>query len=316
MLNSHKKIIAIMGPTACGKTELAIRLTHEFPCEIISVDSALVYRDMNIGTAKPSETELRITPHHLIDMRDPTEPYSVGDFCDDAMRAIHDITAKNHVPLLVGGTMLYFHKLFFGLAKLPTAHTEIRTSLTKEAKKIGWIAMHDRLRVVDPVSAAKIKPQDPQRIQRALEVFLITGKPISVLQKKSEYALLKYYDVTPIALIPEDRAWLHERIAKRFEAMLDYGLIDEVRALYGRGDLHAELSSMRIVGYRQVWEYLAGKIDFDTMKQNSIAATRQLAKRQITWLKSWTNLTIFNPQDKRLFEKVVLEAWHEKMHKR
>jgi len=294
-----------MGPTACGKTDLAIRLSQHIPVDIISVDSAMVYRTMDIGTAKPTDAELTIAPHTLINLRDPSEIYSTGQFCADALREIKNSLSKNRTPLLVGGTMLYFHKLLFGLAELPTANSEIREQLTKDAEKIGWTAMHERLQQVDPVAAAKIKPQDPQRIQRALEVYLITGKLISELQKNSEASLLADYDVISIALIPENRAWLHENIARRFEKMLQMGFIDEVRALHARADMHADLPSMRIVGYRQAWEYLDGKVDFETMKLKAIAATRQLAKRQMTWLRSWDNLNVFDPRDPELFEKVL-----------
>lgn len=300
-----KKVMCIMGPTACGKTDLAIRLTQQIPADIVSVDSAMVYRTMDIGTAKPSPAELKIAPHRLINLCDPAESYSAGQFCSDALREINDICSHNRVPLLVGGTMLYFHKLLFGLADLPTANADIRAQLTKEAEKIGWLGMHARLEKIDPVAAKKIKPQDPQRIQRALEVFLITGKPISQLQQEHQQSLLHEYDVTAIALIPEDRAWLHDNIAKRFEKMLAQGFVEEVRALYERPDITADLPSMRIVGYRQVWEYLDGKIDFETMKLKAIAATRQLAKRQLTWLRSWKNLMVFDPQDPKLFDEVI-----------
>jgi tRNA dimethylallyltransferase len=296
-----------MGPTACGKTDLAIRLSQQMPSDIISVDSALVYRTMDIGTAKPSASELKKAPHALINLCDPSEIYSTGQFCVDAMREIENAFLHHRTPILVGGTMLYFHKLLFGLAELPTADVAIREQLTKEAEKIGWFAMHERLQQVDPVAASRIKPQDPQRIQRALEVFLLTGKPISELQKNSEPSLLADYEVISIALIPKDRTWLHANIAKRFEKMLDAGLIDEVRALHARSDMRIDLPSMRIVGYRQVWEYLDGKVDFETMRLKAIAATRQLAKRQMTWLRSWDNLIVFDPQDPSLFEKVLCQ---------
>ncbi len=294
-----------MGPTACGKTDLAIALTQALPVDIISVDSALVYRTMDIGTAKPTENELKIAPHRLINICDPADSYSAGHFCSDASREIKDIISLDRTPLLVGGTMLYFHKLFFGLADLPTANAEIRAQLMRDAEKIGWAAMHERLKKMDPVAAEKIKPQDPQRISRALEVFLMTGKPISELQQKSESSLLSDYDVISIGLMPMNRAWLHENIARRFEKMCDAGFIDEVRALRNRADIHADLPSMRIVGYRQAWEYLDGKIDFETMKEKAIAATRQLAKRQMTWLRSWKAVNVFDPQDPELFEKVL-----------
>lgn len=294
-----------MGPTACGKTDLAIRLSQMMPADIISVDSAMVYRTMNIGTAKPTDAELIIAPHALINLCDPNESYSTGRFCADALREIEHSFLKNRTPLLVGGTMLYFHQLLFGLADLPTAHLEIREQLTKDAEKIGWLAMHARLAQVDPVAAAKIKPQDPQRISRALEVYLLTGKPISKLQKIAKQFLPDDCEVISIALMPKNRAWLHEHIASRFEKMLSLGFIDEVRALHMRADMHPDLPSMRMVGYRQVWEYLDGKVDFATMKLKAIAATRQLAKRQMTWLRSWKNLNVFDPQDPKLFEKVL-----------
>ena len=293
-----------MGPTACGKTDLAIRLTQEIPADIVSVDSAMIYRTMNIGTAKPSIAELMLAPHRLINLCDPAESYSAGQFCQDALREINHIHSNNHVPLLVGGTMLYFHNLLFGLADLPTANVEIREQLMQDAKKIGWLAMHARLKKIDPRAAQKIKPQDPQRIQRALEVFLITGKPISQLQQEYQQSVLHDYDVISIGLIPKDRQWLHNNISNRFENMLQQGLIDEVRALHERPDMTADLPSMRIVGYRQVWEYLDEKTDFETMKLKAIAATRQLAKRQLTWLRSWKNLIVFDPREMNLVEKI------------
>jgi len=285
-----------MGPTACGKTDLAIRLSQLIELDIISVDSALVYRDMNIGTAKPSSAELKMAPHRLISICDPTFAYSAGQFCTDALREINDIHLHHRTPLLVGGTMLYFHKLLFGLADLPTANPEIRDQLLRDAEKIGWNEMHQRLGEIDPVAAAKIKPQDPQRIQRALEVFLLTGKCISELQKNNAQPALENFNVITIALIPEDRAWLHANIEKRFEKMLENGFLDEVQALKNRGDLNENMPSMRIVGYRQAWEYLDGKIDFETMKLKALAATRQLAKRQLTWLRSWKNLIVLDPK--------------------
>ncbi len=290
------RMVALMGPTACGKTALAIALSLAFPMDIISVDSALVYRGMNIGTAKPTANELQLTPHRLIDLCDPADSYSVGQFCTDATREIQGILSTQRTPLLVGGTMLYFHQLFFGLGELPSADQKIRDQLMQEAEKIGWAAMHKKLSEVDPIAAQKIKPQDPQRIQRALEVFLLTGKPISTLQKKQQHFFSKD-DVTFIALMPKDRAWLHQRIADRFEKMLAEGFIDEVQALKNRGDLHLNLPSMRVVGYRQVWEYLEGKYDYDTMKEKAIVATRQLAKRQMTWLRRWKEVIILDPQD-------------------
>lgn len=300
-----KTVIAIMGPTACGKTDLAIALTQHLPADIISVDSALVYRGMDIGTAKPTKAELAIAPHRLIDVCDPAQAYSTGQFCSDALREIDAIVSNHRVPLLVGGTMLYFHKLLFGLAELPTANAEIRAQLADEAEKIGWAEMHEKLQHVDPVAASKIKPQDPQRISRALEVFMLTGKPISVLQENNAPPLLSDYHVITIALIPDDRAWLHHNIAVRFQKMLDAGFLDEMHLLKMRSDMHAQLPSMRVVGYRQAWEYLEGKIDLNTMIEKATAATRQLAKRQMTWLRSWKGLTVFDPQNPQLKDDVL-----------
>lgn len=292
-----------MGPTASGKTDLAISVTQSLPVDIISVDSALVYHSMNIGTGKPTPAELKIAPHRLINICDPVQPYSAGQFCVDALREINDIHAHNRTPLLVGGTMLYFHKLLFGLAELPKANDIIRQALLQEAEQIGWVAMHNRLEKIDPIAAKKIKPQDPQRIQRALEVFLLTGKTISELQQNNTQSLLKNNDVLLIALIPENRQWLHQRIEKRFEKMLAAGFIDEVRHLKNRTDLNEHSTAMRIVGYRQIWEYLEGKTDFNTMTLKTLAATRQLAKRQLTWLRSWKNLIVLDPtQDHALLQ--------------
>lgn len=286
-----------MGPTAAGKTDIAVYLSQKINADIISVDSAMIYRDMDIGTAKPTADILKIAPHKLINICDPADNYSAGQFCQDALREIENSMMNHRTPLLVGGTMLYFHKLFFGLAALPTANKNIRDALTKEAEQIGWGAMHQQLKKIDPVAAKKIKPQDPQRIQRALEVFLLTGKPISMLQKKSESDFLKKYNVVPIALIPGNRAWLHERIAVRFKKMLLAGFLKEARQLYDRPDMHPDLPSMRMVGYRQAWEYFDGKIDDEMMTQKAMAATRQLAKRQMTWLRSWKNLIVLDPED-------------------
>ena len=300
-----KKVICIMGPTACGKTELAIHLTQHLPLDIISVDSAMVYRGMDIGTAKPSIDELKQAPHQLIDICDPVDSYSAGQFCADALREIQNTYSHNRLPLLVGGTMLYFNKLLFGLAQLPTANPVIRDDIEQEAKRIGWGAMHEKLRAIDPVAADKIKPQDPQRISRALEVFLMTGKPISELQKNNASALVNTHEVISIALMPSNRAWLHERIAKRFDLMLQNGFIDEVKRLYDRPDMHADLPCMRIVGYRQAWEYLDGKITYEIMREKAIAATRQLAKRQMTWLRSWKNTIVLDPEDPELLKKCL-----------
>ena len=304
ILSLMKTVIFLMGPTACGKTDCAMRLSQKISADIISVDSAMIYRGMDIGTAKPTSVELTITPHRLINLCDPAQAYSAGQFCQDAVREIEDIIAHHRVPLLVGGTMLYFHKLLFGIAPLPVADAVIRDAIASEAKKIGWGALHEKLKSVDPIAAEKIKPQDPQRISRALEVFYLTKKPISQWHADKQQNFLSNYNTLLIALIPENRAWLHNRIATRFEKMLENGLIEEVRQLYQRQDITPLLPSIRIVGYRQVWEYLDGKVDFDTMKQKAIAATRQLAKRQMTWLRSFQNLIVLDPEDPMVFEKL------------
>ncbi|OGT53435.1 MAG: tRNA (adenosine(37)-N6)-dimethylallyltransferase MiaA [Gammaproteobacteria bacterium RIFCSPHIGHO2_12_FULL_42_13] len=305
------KIIALMGPTATGKTALAVSLAKRFPVEIISVDSALVYRGMNIGTAKPGPELLRDAPHRLIDICDPATPYSVGQFCQDAILAIHDILAKGHIPLLVGGTMLYFHQLFFGLATLPKRDEKIREKIAKRAEAEGWAGLHQKLSEIDPAAAQKIKPQDPQRIQRALEVFYLTGMPLSTLQQQQQSPYFSATSVKFIALLPEDRAWLHHRIEQRFEEMLSMGFIEEVRALKNRGDLHPDLPALRVVGYRQVWEYLEGKYDENTMKAKALAATRQLAKRQMTWLRHWRSpCDVVDPQGAQMEEQCARIIQH------
>ncbi len=277
-----------MGPTASGKTAAALEIARRIPSEIVSVDSALVYRDMNIGTAKPSVAERAAVPHHLIDIIDPSEAYSVMQFRVDALRLAADITARGKLPLLVGGTMLYFKALRDGLDALPQADASLRAQLDDEAAQIGSPAMHARLALLDPATAARLKPNDAQRIQRALEVIALTGQPMSQLLAKAPRIDLPF-DLLPIALEPSDRSVLHARIAARFDAMLDSatgGLIDEVAALRARGDLHLGLPSMRCVGYRQVWEFLDGAYGRQTLREKGIAATRQLAKRQLTWLRS------------------------------
>ncbi|MET3432048.1 tRNA dimethylallyltransferase [Herbaspirillum seropedicae] len=278
--------ISIMGPTASGKTAAALEIARHLPCEIISVDSALVYREMDIGTAKPTPAELAQVPHHLIDIIDPTEAYSAMQFRQDALRLTQEIIARGKLPLLVGGTMLYFKVLRDGLDELPQADPALRAQLDEEAARVGMPAMHARLAELDPVTAARLKPNDSQRIQRALEISLLTGQPMSALlsQKPAEPLPMR---LLPLALEPSERAVLHDRIALRFDLMLrDGGLEREVRALRARGDLHLGLPSMRCVGYRQMWEYLDGSIDAATMREKGIAATRQLAKRQLTWLRS------------------------------
>jgi len=277
-----------MGPTASGKTALAVGLVERFPLEIVSVDSALVYRDMDIGTAKPDAATLAHVPHHLLDIRDPTETYSAAAFCDDARRLMADIAARGRVPLLVGGTMLYFRALLQGLDDLPRADAALRKELEAEAAARGWPALPAELAAVDPATAARLAPNDSQRIGRALEIFRLSGTPMSALLDRVQSELP--YRVLQLALIPSERAVLHQRIAARFDAMLAAGLIDEVDTLRRRYALNADLPSMRAVGYRQAWAYLDGDIDLKGLREQGIAATRQLAKRQLTWLRSWPDV--------------------------
>jgi tRNA dimethylallyltransferase len=278
----------LLGPTASGKSALAMRLAQSFPVEIVSVDSAQVYRGMDIGTAKPSAAERRAVPHHLIDLVDPTERYSAGRFRADAIRIAQEIVARNRVPLLVGGTMLYYRALASGLDALPEADPAIRAALDGEAAQKGWPALHQELAKVDPVAAARIKTGDAQRIQRALEVWRSTGRTLSSLQTAPAPALP--FELKAFALVPEDRAGLHRRIAARFDAMLREGLVEELRDLRSRHALSADLPSMRAVGYRQAWEFLEGRITQAGLREKGIAATRQLAKRQLTWLRSLPGL--------------------------
>lgn len=275
-----------MGPTASGKTALAIALSESLPVDIISVDSSQVYRGMDIGTAKPTPDELARAPHRLIDIRDPAESYSAAEFCADARYEIEAIRARGRVPLLVGGTMFYFHALEFGLSALPSADTDVRERLQREAEEKGWPAMHAQLATIDPAAAGRIAPQDAQRIQRALEIHALTGKTPTVLAGEHPRQGAPYHFLK-LALIPERREQLHARIADRFEQMLAQGLVAEVEGLLARDDLHASLPSMRMVGYRQAREYLSGKINYDEMRDQAKAATRQLAKRQLTWLRSY-----------------------------
>ncbi len=281
--------IFIMGPTASGKTALACELYDRFPCEIISVDSALVYKELNIGSAKPSQEELSRYPHHLIDVRDPSDPYSAMDFRSDALRLMSEITKRGKVPILVGGTMLYFKFLLEGAAKLPVADEKIRQQIDVDAQQNGWPAIHAQLAKVDPESAKRLNPNDPQRVQRALEVYLISGKTLTQHWREQKIEPFPY-KVVQFALCPQERKTLHKRIEKRFNDMLAQGFIDEVKALQARGDLHENLPAIRAVGYRQVWEYLNGELSYDEMVFKGVVATRQLAKRQITWLRSWSDL--------------------------
>ncbi len=277
------RTLALAGPTASGKTAAALAIAARHDAEIISVDSALVYRHMDIGTAKPTAEELASVPHHLIDIREPTQSYSAAEFEADATRLIEEIHSRGRVALLVGGTMLYFKALFEGLDPLPRADAALRATLDTQASQIGWPAMHAELARVDPVTAARLAPGDSQRIQRALEVHRLTGQPLSSFHTGRTMRA----DAPPLlSLEPTDRAWLHERIAQRFDAMLSGGLLDEVKSLRARGDLQPQMTSMRCVGYRQAWEALDGDYPMAELRDRGIYATRQLAKRQITWLRS------------------------------
>lgn len=276
-----------MGPTAAGKTSLAIALCEKLNAQIISVDSALVYRGMDIGSAKPTAEELRCAPHRLIDIRDPAEPYSAADFCRDAKREMEAVLALGKTPLLVGGTMLYFKALLEGLSDLPEADPLVRAKIKARADKDGWLAIHAELAKVDPASASQIHPNHSQRLSRALEIYLLTGKPLSSLHQHQEGGLLTAYDWRQIIVAPSDRSIIHRRIEQRFDKMIDAGLLAEVQGLIARGDLHKDLPAIRAVGYRQAWEHLSGEYDFNEMRDRSLAATRQLAKRQLTWLRAW-----------------------------
>ncbi len=277
--------IFLMGPTASGKTALAVRLAERYPVELVSVDSALVYRGMDVGTAKPDAATLARAPHHLLDIRDPGESYSAAAFRDDALRLMAGIVARGRVPLLVGGTMLYFRVLLQGLDDLPRADARVRSEIEAAAVVQGWPAMHAELARVDATTAARLAPNDAQRIGRALEIFRLRGEPMSLLLARSQTRLP--YRVLQLALIPSDRAVLHRRIAVRFDAMLAAGLLDELRTLRARHGLTPNLPAMRAVGYRQAWRHLEGEIDAAALREQGIAATRQLAKRQLTWLRSW-----------------------------
>lgn len=285
--------IAIAGPTASGKTAAALALAAALQarglgCEIVSVDSALVYRGLDIGTAKPSAPERATCPHHLIDIRDPLSAYSAAEFVQDAGRLVAEIRARAAVPLLVGGTMLYFKALLDGIDDMPAADASVRAQIDAQAAALGWPALHAHLAQIDPMTAARLAPGDSQRIQRALEVWQLSGRPLSSFHtiKTGAARACPISHGAFFSLEPESRSWLHERIAQRFDAMLDAGFINEVRALYARGDLHADLPSIRCVGYRQVWQSLAGQAPWESLRERGVAATRQLAKRQITWLRA------------------------------
>lgn len=299
--------ILLMGPTASGKSALAIQLAHVLNTEIISVDSALVFKDMDIGTAKPTLEQRSGIVHHLIDILDPSESFSTGQFSKQALMLMADITARGKIPVLVGGTMLYFKVLTQGIAKLPEADANIRNQLDHDLQIIGKQALHQRLMSIDPESAARIHPNDPQRIQRALEVYALTGKPLSLFFKQSQQYRLPY-QFLKIRINPKNRQCLHETIDQRFKQMLAQGLIAEVEKLYQRDDLNETLPAIRAVGYRQVWAYLKGEYDLQVLTEKAIIATRQLAKRQLTWLRKETEAKSFFSDDKQLFNNVLKEV--------
>ncbi|MCF2862658.1 MULTISPECIES: tRNA (adenosine(37)-N6)-dimethylallyltransferase MiaA [Pseudoalteromonas] len=300
---SSLPVICLMGPTASGKTALAIDLCQHFDTEVISVDSALVYKGMDIGTAKPDAQERALAPHRLIDIVDPAQSYSMADFRRDALAHIEQLHNQGKVPLLVGGTMMYFKGLLEGLSPLPEADADIRAALEAEAKEHGWPALHQQLQQVDPQAAAKINANDSQRINRALEVYRISGKSMTELQQTKAQSL--GFPVHQFAIAPSDRRVLHQRIEKRFQIMLEQGFENEVLSLYNRKDLHPDLPSIRCVGYRQMWDYIAGEIDYDEMVFRGVAATRQLAKRQLTWLRGWQNLTWLESGDQENLQRIV-----------
>lgn len=312
-VNPHTALpdaIFIMGPTASGKTDLAVALTEHLPCDIISVDSALVYRGMDIGTAKPDAATLAHAPHRLISFLDPSEPYSAASFRADALREMAAITAAGRIPLLVGGTMLYFKVLLEGIADLPPADQALRARLTAEAERLGWPAMHARLATIDPVTAARLHPNHSQRILRALEVHSQTGTPLSAWHARQAQEPFPYHP-RQLALLPTDRAALYQRIERRFDHMLANGLIGEVQQLHQRGDLSPDLPAIRAVGYRQVWDFLDGQLDAAGLRTSGIAATRQLAKRQLTWLRSWPDLyrlPITEPSDLKKVTEAALKV--------
>ncbi|MDN3556683.1 tRNA (adenosine(37)-N6)-dimethylallyltransferase MiaA [Halomonas maura] len=289
MSDTRPPAIFLMGPTATGKTDLAIALHERLGCELISVDSAMVYRGMDIGSAKPSAEELARAPHRLIDIRDPAEPYSAAEFREDARREMSAITAAGRVPLLVGGTMMYFQRLQQGVANLPSADPAVRAELERHAEHLGLAGLHAELARVDPAAAARIHPNDPQRLMRALEVYRVSGRSLTELWEAQCPETFPWRTLS-IGLAPGDRGVLHERIARRFDAMLAAGFLDELAGLRARGDLHPRLPSMKSVGYRQGWAYLEGRVDRETFRHRGIVATRQLAKRQLTWMRRWPGL--------------------------
>ncbi len=300
----HEMIFCLMGPTASGKTDLACEIASHFPVEIISVDSALVYREMNIGTAKPTVDVLRCFPHHLVDIRTPVESYSAASFCSDVQQLIKDIRARQRIPLLVGGTMMYFRALQQGLNELPEANALLRQQLQNEETTRGLEGMYTWLTEVDPLTAKRLHPHDTQRILRALEVYLLTGQPMShYLETRPKIQELKFIN---IGLFPKDRAWLHQRIADRFQHMLTLGFLNEVESLKSSWPLERSMPSMRCVGYRQALDYLDGIVNHTAFVAQGIAATRQLAKRQLTWLRSWSDMTLMDPMDSSTTQELLL----------
>jgi tRNA dimethylallyltransferase len=291
-----KKVIFLMGPTGSGKTAMALKMADEGNVALISVDATQVYRGLDIGSAKLSPALLQQYPHALIDICDPATPYNVADFCRDAMAAIETAFDQSKTPLLVGGTMMYFRALMNGLSQLPHADPSIRAAILSEAHERGWPALHADLTTFDPITAERLKSNDAQRISRAIEVYRMTGQPLSTFQSAATSAFP--YPIEAIGLMPHDRAVLHARLEKRFDDMLAAGFLDEVRALRARGDLHRDLPALKSVGYAQAWAYLSDEIDFDTFRYQSIVATRQLAKRQMTWLRSWPGVTLNDPSDR------------------
>lgn len=296
-------VICLSGPTAAGKTALAMQLYDALPVELVSVDSALIYRGMDIGTAKPTAAEREAYPHHLIDIRDPAQVYSAAEFRRDCLLLIEEIRSRGRIPLLVGGTMLYYRALLAGLSTLPEANPKIRQSIQERADQEGWEVLHQSLAAVDPAASERIHPNDPQRIMRALEVFELTGRSLTDLTASQAPGLA--LPSWQIVAAPPERTTLHMRIETRFHHMLAAGFEEEVRSLFARGDLHSDLPAVRAVGYRQMWQYLEGRITYDEMIERAVIATRQLAKRQITWLRSWIGAQWINPEEDHSFEQVI-----------
>lgn len=308
MNNVRPPAICLLGPTASGKTDLAIEIVQRLPCEIISVDSAQIYKEMDVGTGKPDAATLARAPHRLIDFLDPAQAYSASQFRHDALREMGAIRDAGKIPLLVGGTMLYFRALRDGLAQMPASDAQVRQEILVKADREGWAAVHAQLAAVDPESAQRIHPNDPQRLQRALEIYLVSGKSMTVHhnhQNVAQAAAELPFDLHFFAIQPQERAVLHERIATRFGRMIEQGLVAEVERLYARGDLDLSLPSMRAVGYRQAWRHIAGELSFDAMVEQGIIATRQLAKRQITWMRSWENLSSFDSEDSKTLDLLL-----------